>query len=290
MSKIELLPVSLLETKYGTVNQFLELSRNLRIGLGWHYLLDLVWTINHLPLGKNMLVLDAGAGQGILQWWLADHGVNVISVDRHSRRGLAKRFRHKYRVKGLREIDLAPPPGLRGFLPSRSPRCWHLYPKKLASTLREYYPKSGGTVFIYNQDLQSMPHLQSASIDAAVSISSLEHNSPEELVGCVQEIMRTLKTGGKLIATLGAAKEQDWFHEPSKGWCYTEESLRKLFNLPADCPSNYDRYDDLFTELCTCAELRDNLADFYYKSGNNGMPWGIWDPKYQPVGIVKVKL
>ena len=91
------------------------------------------------------------------------------------------------------------------------------------------------------------------------------------------------------IATLGAAKEQDWFHEPSKGWCYTEATLRDIFDLPADCPSNYDRYDELFKSLRNCSELRDNLADFYFKSGNNGMPWGIWDPKYQPVGMVKVK-
>jgi len=101
--------------------------------------------------------------------------------------------------------------------------------------------------------------------------------------------MRVLKPGGKLIATLGAAKDQDWFHEPSKGWCYTEATLRDIFELNPECPSNYDQYDELFEALCNCTELHDNLADFYFKSGNNGMPWGIWDPKYQPVGVVKVK-
>ena len=38
-----------------------------------------------------------------------------------------------------------------------------------------------------------------------------------------------------------------------------------------------------------CRELRGKLADFYYQSGKNGMPWGKWDPQYQPVGVVKVK-
>ena len=37
------------------------------------------------------------------------------------------------------------------------------------------------------------------------------------------------------------------------------------------------------------AELRDNLASFYFRSGDNGMPWGKWDPQYQPVGVCKVK-
>lgn len=57
----------------------------------------------------------------------------------------------------------------------------------------------------------------------------------------------------------------------------------------ADCRSNYDRYDELFEALRGCSELRDNLPDFYFKSGNNGIPWGVWDPRYQPVGVVKVK-
>ncbi len=54
-------------------------------------------------------------------------------------------------------------------------------------------------------------------------------------------------------------------------------------------PSNYDCYDELFEALRGCSELHDNLADSYFKSGNNGMPWGIWDPQYQPVGVCKVK-
>ena len=31
------------------------------------------------------------------------------------------------------------------------------------------------------------------------------------------------------------------------------------------------------------------LAAFYARSGDNGMPWGKWDPQYQPVGVCKVK-
>ncbi len=92
-----------------------------------------------------------------------------------------------------------------------------------------------------------------------------------------------------VVATLGAAKDKDWFHEASKGWCYTESSLRDIFDLSPDCTSNYDKHDQLFEVLVKCDLLRDNLADFYFKSGNNGMPWGVWDPRYQPVGIVKSK-
>jgi len=144
-------------------------------------------------------------------------------------------------------------------------------------------------VTIYNQDLVNMSDIPDTSLDAVVSISALEHNEPYILRSVVKELLRVTKPGGKLVATLAAAKEQDWFHEPSKGWCYTEDTLRDIFDLPADCPSNYDRYDKLLEILRDCAELRDNLAHSYFKSGDNGMPWGIWDPKYQPVGLVKVK-
>jgi hypothetical protein len=53
--------------------------------------------------------------------------------------------------------------------------------------------------------------------------------------------------------------------------------------------SNYDEYDRLFSDLRACAELRDNLASFYFKSGSNGMPWGVWDPQYQSVGVLVTK-
>lgn len=293
---LEILSGELLLNQSACIQEFQKLSRHLEIGLGWHYLLDLCWAAQEVDPVSGMQVVDAGAGMGIMQWWLAEQGVDVISVDRLSRRHLPEPFRQCYRVQGLREEDLAPlpRPGLRGFLPPLSPRRWHLYPRKLATSLRQWHSKSeaasdSGTIFIYNQVLASMPDIPDNAVDAVVSISALEHNPPDELRACVTELMRVLKPGGKLIVTLSAAKEHDWFHEPSQGWCYTEATLRDIFDLSTDCPSNYDHYDELFEALQYSRELRDNLADFYFKSGNNGMPWGVWDPRYQPVGIVKVK-
>jgi SAM-dependent methyltransferase len=294
--RIEILSVLLLKAHQTLVEEFRQISGELNIGLGWHYLLDLSWSIQRLALSRGMRVIDAGAGIGVMQWWLAGHGVDVISVDCMSRHNLSMRLRQRYRIQGLRKKDLAPlcGNGVRGFLPPRSPLRWHLYPQKLATSLRQWWenppiPPSGGTVFIYNENLACMPDIPDNSVDAVVSISALEHNAPNPLRACVAELMRVLKPGGKLIATLGAAKHHDWFHEPSKGWCYTDATLRQIFELSADCPSNYDCYDELFEALRNSSELRENLADFYFKSGHNGMPWGIWDPKYQPVGVVKVK-
>ncbi len=296
LGQIEILSVSLLDSHRTIVEEMRRISKDLSIDLGWHYLLDLSWTAQQLAPTPGMRVIDAGAGVGIMQWWLAEQGVDVISVDRASRHDLPMRLRQQYRIQGWRKQDLVPlhKSILQSFLPSRSPRRWHLYPQKLSSILRQWpwKPKvvpHSGTVLIYNQGLASMPEIPDNLVDAVVSISALEHNSPDGLRGCVAELMRVLKPGGKLIATMHAAREQDWFHEPSKGWCYTEATLRDIFDLPADCPSNYEHYDELFAELQGCAELRDGLPSYYYSSGNNGMPWGIWDPKYPPVGVTKAK-
>jgi len=101
--------------------------------------------------------------------------------------------------------------------------------------------------------------------------------------------MRVLKPGGKLVATLCASKDNDWFHEPSKGWCYTDNTLRTLFKLPSETQSNYNEYDRLMNSIENCKELRDNLSIKYKLSRKNGLPGGIWDLQYQPVGVVKVK-
>jgi SAM-dependent methyltransferase len=146
-----------------------------------------------------------------------------------------------------------------------------------------------GGVVIYNQDLKELVDVPDRSLEAIVAVSSLEHNDPADLERVAIELMRVLKPGGVLLATLGASRDEDWFHEPSRGWCYSEATLRRAFCLAPDAPSNYSQYDELFAALRSCRELRDHLASFYSRSGTNGMPWGVWDPRYQPVGVRKVK-
>ena len=133
-----------------------------------------------------------------------------------------------------------------------------------------------------------MPELDTDSFDAIVSVSALEHNDADSLKELVGELMRVLKPGGVLLATLAAAKEEDWFHEPSKGWCFTEATLKQSFSMN-DPWSNFGEYDELFQKTYDSQYLQDNLAPMFFESGDNGMPWGIWDPKYQPVGVLKRK-
>ena len=78
----------------------------------------------------------------------------------------------------------------------------------------------------------------------------------DDLRSVVSELLRVLRPGGRLMATVGVARDRDWFHEPSQGWCFTKSTLRSIFQLAPDCPSNFTAYDQLMKDLRDCEELR----------------------------------
>ena len=287
---IELLSVDLLDEFSDLVDAIRHRASGLGIQLGWHYDLDLAWIASQFEDPTGMRILDAGGGTGVLQWWLADHGADVVSVDRLDRSELSGRFRLSYRISGLRPGDLDPSwrvawRRLALHEASITDRLVGAARASLAGVLRPFVPKSAGHVTIYQHDLASMPELENDSFDAVVSVSALEHNDLSELPSVVDELMRVLRPGGVLLATLSAAQKEDWYHEPSRGWCLTETTLRSAFQMPADTRSNFSDYEAIFAELRESQILRERLAPFYFDSGESGMPWGIWNPQYQPVGL-----
>lgn len=291
--KIEILSTGLLDEQRPIVEAFKNLSRQLGIGLGWHYLLDLSWIISNLQEIHSQRVMDAGAGTGLMQWYLAQQGAQVISVDRNSRADLSLRFRAAYPIAGLRSTDLhsAAAVLVRNVQNSTGiPAKARVAGRGLIGVLKAGLPKnSTGKVLIYNAELENLADIPGNSLDAVVAVSALEHNTPENLCLVVKELTRVLKPGRPLLATLCAARDEDWIHEPSNGWCFSESSLRRIFELSPEVPSNYSHYDQHFKALQQCTELHKGLASFYFNTGNNGMPWGNWDPQYQPVGVLKVK-
>ena len=78
-------------------NALKKLARSLGLEFGWHYLLDLAWIIQNLGDVQGKRLIDAGAGTGVLQWYLALEGAEVLSVDRGSRRDLPLRFRRRFK-------------------------------------------------------------------------------------------------------------------------------------------------------------------------------------------------
>lgn len=291
--RLELLSVRLVDEHAELTRAIHGLAARLGIQLGWHYILDLVWIMTRLPHVERVRVLDAGAGGGLLQWFLAERGACVLSVDRLDRSQPPAWLRQRYSMRGLCEDDLRPY-GLKGAWqsPTSAPlalRLVRVARRAARMAVGRFAAKAPGTVIVHQSDLIALDDVETESIDVVVSVSALEHNPRAEIGAVVAELLRVLKPGGRILATLAAASHEDRFHEPSQGWCLTERSLRQAFRLAPEAPSNFTAHDRLFAELRACSELRDNLAPFYVLSGENGMPWGIWDPLYQPVGVVKVK-
>jgi len=294
-NKIEILSVELLTEQRSLVDSFKSLIRSFgNYSTGWHYLLDWAWIFSQIEDSnlQDKVVMDAGAWTGLSQWYLAEQGATIYSVDRFSRACLPFYFRQRYHVHGLRSGDLLTVGQIMNPFDSSASlkdktRAIVRSGRGLFGHLQSGY--APGKVIIYNQDLANLVDIPSNSMDFIVSVSSLEHNTPDGLDVVVNELMRVLKPGGKLVATLCAGKDNDWFHEPSKGWCYTDSTLRKLFKLPAETTSNYNKYDQLMVSLKQSKELFDNLSASYRLSWKNGLPGGKWDLQYQPVGIVKIK-
>ena len=106
--KIELLSVSLLDNERDRIEELKDLAQRLKLEFGWHYLLDLSWILSQIDQFSDQTFMDAGAGTGVIQWYLAENGATVISVDRESRENLANRFRRRFSVEGMRPQDLVP--------------------------------------------------------------------------------------------------------------------------------------------------------------------------------------
>jgi SAM-dependent methyltransferase len=282
---ITIFSVELLERRKDLKQEVLDAVDRFGTGIGWHYLLDLVWLLERIEdLPEGSLILDAGAGHGLLQMLLAARGHRVLSVD-FAPRAPSDAFRRAANIRVLED---------------------RAFSNEYIKHLMDNYPVAGGCgdggqgglgsclddeavdIVFWRADLSDLSGLADGAVDAVVSVSALEHNSPEGMAACVRELERVLRPGGGMHVTISGSDREDWFHEPSKGWCFCEATIARHFAL-AEPASNFAGAEALFARLRQGEGLKEHLAPFYFLSGNNGMPWGKWDPQYFPVGVTKWK-
>lgn len=298
--KIELLAVELLENSPQNLTFIDRMKKALSLELGWHYVLDLLWILEHIKhLRKGSTILDAGAGMGLLQFLLATEGYNVISVD-YSQRTIPKHlkpiFAMRYHAADMPFHDAysewtkkaAQKNTARNKLVAAS----KLLNIQYLTLLIKSFPATSakfGNIAMYQADVKNMDFLQEATVDAVVSLSVIEHIVYEDIHKAIGEFLRVAKHHSPVIITTSASRDKDWFHEPSGGWCFSEPTLKRIMGMKGDTRSNWAEYDTLFSGLKNSGKMKARLSPMYFRSGANGMPWGIWDPKYQPVGILKIK-
>jgi cyclopropane fatty-acyl-phospholipid synthase-like methyltransferase len=299
--RIELLSPDLLQKHPVILREISQLAIALGKELGWSYWVDLIWILTRLKelqLPQGSTILDAGGGLGLLQFVLAVRGFKVISIDFSNR---DPHFLHRWAfdIDFNKQEKLSPATTYQDHVgTSNSSR------RKLKVLLNKVtksrFSLSGyitllvnqrmkrsarGAIFMIQADIHDMHSIEQFSVDAVVSCSVIEHMDPRRIPEAIEECRRVLKPNRPIILTTSAAKEKDWFHEPSKGWCFTKETIGSFFKK-TEAPGKWEGGDQFLLEYQRSEELKRRLASSYFMSGDNGMPWGIWDPQYIPAGVV----
>jgi SAM-dependent methyltransferase len=301
-SKIELLSCKLLQENKPILLDIELLQKGLLKEIGWHYYVDLIWVVNNLRasgIDPGGVILDAGAGNGLLQYLLAMYGYNIISVDFSPRKiSLLVKLIFTINTRGSQVFSNHPYISQVKNISKSKNRFYKLSSLLLKRKLsissiinllwRIKFSKINPGKIIYQQaDMQSMKEIQDHSIDAVVSISAIEHMDKESIRKAVIEFHRVLKNDHPMILTTSASNNNDWYHQPSKGWCFSKKTIASLFHFDGISLEEFTNYDELISEYKTNTFLKSNLAGIYSISQNNGMPNGEWDPKYLPVGIIR---
>lgn len=265
--------------------------------IGWHYALDIIWILQQLEsagIRPGARILDAGGGLGVLQFVLAARGYEVLSVDVSARRlPLLPRLLYEMQISNasvgtqspyvahlsaIHRVQAHRPLRLIGRALRAAPHFLLAYARRVSARRRS------GRVTFLQADLTDLAPIPAASFDAVVSLSVIEHIPRDRIAQAVSEMRRVAKPGGVVCVTTSAAHDGDWYHEPSKGWCFGEASLRSLFAL-GDVASNWLEFETVQRSLLEDSELPRRLPDYYRLTGDCGMPWGVWNPTYVPVGI-----
>ena len=230
---------------------------------GWHYDLDIVWLLKKLKehgLKKGDTILDAGAGMGVTQFILAAKGYNVISLDFSKRK-------YPDLAEGIFDITMDDSEDLDythdyiGFVNYReSSNVWtknkHF---KFADKLYKIFKPPAGYFYevfksymIKKNNLKinlkerKNDHSEFGSIrfirsafhdikledqyaDALVSVSAIEHADIDLLDNNINEMKRVVKKNGPLLITTSATPMRNkWFHEKTRGWCFTQNCLENI--------------------------------------------------------------
>ena len=228
--------------------------------IGWHYILDIVWILDKLDVPPNAKILDAGAGFGITQFMLASMGYEVYSVDK-SIRHQPLFTKNLYNIDFLTEQDQPD---------EKYERFSHLPDLPL--------------VTFHSSDLSDLKCFEDSTFDAVVSISAIEHNPPDKVKSIMQELTRILKEGGQQLLTISVA-DKEQYHQESNSYLLNREGVQDTYKLDSDTCRDFDSYEDIFSEFFNDERLKRWMPYIYFQGGNNGMPWGKWDPKYLPAGI-----
>lgn len=301
-----------LGSRFDAVGSFLDNVHGWRVG--WHYAVDLAWLYEQICTWPQPgHVLDAGGGVGPAQYLLLELGFDVTSIDIHPLPPTPLE-RLRYRATHHRLASYKATAYLEHLYGRNGKRVQLLVTGGFGRLLREIaWPvardvrhrirvgkfsrqratwRKGlgiadrpiGRLTRITGDLAAMPEIESSHFDGVVSLSSLEHIPTTALTDALGEIHRVVKPSGSwAITTSATEQDKSWYHEPSRAMNFCEQEVADMFNATRtrDCGDP----TATLAEYQACTFLKERLNQAYFRSGKNGMPYGIWQPSYIPVGI-----
>jgi ubiquinone/menaquinone biosynthesis C-methylase UbiE len=320
MNCLELLTPELLEddVKLNEIDHWLNIMNRVQ---GWHYDMDIIWLLRELEkagIKKGSTILDAGAGLGATQFVLAARGYNVISLDfsrrkfpilsrdifdieindqdsleyKHDYIGYVKYEENKsvisirnrvfYIINKLLEL------GPQGILYRVKHRLRERENQRLNSIEKTKEHQEFGKIEFIRAAFHEIP-LKDAAVDALVSVSAIEHADKNILEKNISEMKRVVKKDGLLLITTSATrKKEDWFHEKTRGWCFSKESLRKI--IGSDLYDNYN--PELAEEKILSSDIWRKRIDPYYVNDSESEFYQrkIQSLPYLPVGLKIIRI
>lgn len=290
MNKIKLLDASLFEYKE-KLNELTYWLRVMNRPNGWHYDLDHIWILNELEkagIKRGATVLDAGAGQGIMQYLLASRGINVISLD-FSPRAFHPRTKGIFDIRGDGDKSINYKHGYMDFITYGDSHKKNMnlnigyYINKLKNVgflnsikkalrnLRSYAyylherflngHDAYGEITFLRMPFHEMNSLDK-KVDAVISVSAIEHADINLFRDNVESMLSVLKPSGVLLLTTSATDFIDNnFHEKSQGWCFSKNQLREFLG---ECDVEFDM-EKCKSSLLESKVLRKRLEPYYYK-------------------------
>ena len=140
-----------------------------------------------------------------------------------------------------------------------------------------------GSIRFVRAAFHSLP-IKDQEVDALVSVSAIEHADPKLMNENINEMKRVVKRGNPLlITTSGTAENEDWFHEKTKGWCFSQKTLSKMIdaNLEISYGPEYAEKSILDSDLWR------NRIDPYYANDKESVFYQhkVKSLPYLPVGI-----
>ena len=253
---------------------------------GWHYDLDHIWILSELEkagIKPGATIVDAGAGQGVLQYLLASRGYNVISLD-FSPRTIPNRALGIFSIKGdgsaaidywhsyMNVINYGGDKTaglLRKFSMERLKKIPAYIIKNIHSRilwLKERFVANHeqyGHITYIRAPFHDIP-LADAVADAVVSVSAIEHADIELFGDNIDSLTRLLKLTSPMLLTTSATKDENSsYNETVAGWCFSRKRIAEL--LP-DCSIEFDG-DACERSLLSSTKFISRVDPYYFQKG-----------------------